>query len=156
MVVKMPIDVSCPRFYTIKYQADRSLAGERTSQVQLADDQPWHGVQCLQQQSIPSQCQLLPILLEEPDDMSREAKRWVIHKVQEILKGRWLCLPNSSNRNRRQLENNLRRSPKIHGNIDRRLTVVDAWVAAAKTHKISSDIHVRMAFCICRFSHVQV
>lgn len=72
------------------------------------------------------------IWLKLPDDTWMEVKLWVIHKEVKVLKGRRLCLPNGSDKNRCQLQYNLRRPPEVHGNIDRRLAVVDVFVAAAK------------------------
>lgn len=82
--------------------------------------------------------------------MTMKAKLWICRKVLKVLKRRGLCQPDGSNRNRRQLKYNLRRPPKVHGNIDRRLTVVDVRVAATEQFTHLSDGH-----CTSKFDRIQ-
>lgn len=80
------------------------------------------------------------------DEVTMKAKLWICCKVLQVLKGHGLCLPDGSNRNRCQLKHNLRRPPKVHGNIDRRLKVVNILVAAAE-----QLTHLSYGHCTGRF-----
>ena len=128
---KMPARVVS--FHTLYHKRSRLVAApevkDNTSEVgrpiiRHSNQQP-HALQGCSSSVYLTQRQQPMIWLKLPDDTWMEVKLWVICKEVKVLKGRRLCLPNGSNKNRCHCSTISGGLPKYNGNIDRRLAVVD-------------------------------